>query len=1072
MRLSRWAIDHPVAMLVLMLAVIVVGFYGFAQLPVNLLPDITYPMVKINIRWAGATPEDIEQNIADVVERKLSTVDDLDYLETQCTEGMYQALVNFTYGTDVDIAYQDVTAKMGTVINQLPVDADAPIIIKADPSQLSTIDLAIMSNGHDPGMSHGGSDTKAGGSSRAEKVTALHGELSAAEQAAAHARSLTDLRTWVDNYLQDQFTAVTGTAGTEVTGGLEREIRVHVDQAALQGHGLTIADLARVLAGENVQLLGGWVTGRQKEYVARTLAEYSSLKDLAHVMVAKNATGQPVFLRDVARIEDFYALQRVKTVFGGQECIKLSVFKQTAANTVEVADAIRRRMEELKSLLPPDVSIAVIYDSSDYVKRSVASVREAVVIAGILVLLVTAFFLTGWQRIIVVTATLPLSLLGAFFVAHLLDFSFNIFSLGGLVVAITVLLDNCVVVMENISRLQTEHPEEPHPVRRGVDEVGGAVIGATLTFTALFLPFLMVPGLASLLFHELIVLVSVIILLSLLVALTVTPTLMNLFFPEGRPGAETMGPVARFSHRLLRSLQQAYTPLLAFCLRRPWMIVSVILLISVIGLGALGLVGSEFLPRVDDGYVIAKLKMPTGTSVAETDRVLERVEQALVDVPDIKQYFRLTGGRVWGLVTYEIANEGEVDIELVPGHERKLDTDQWVDKYGPEITKAAMVPGARLKVMHMKMRGIRMAGEFPVEVEIKAPRSEPLEQMAEVAAQIRGQLKDVPGLAKLDISLDVSKPEYQVLLDRMRAGDLGLSAADIARTVRTFIDGITPTRYHEGGYYYDIRLKAPDGTVTSRTDIEQLVLPAPGGGTYVLGDVATVVPAVGPTQIDRYDQMRIIKVTADTAGVSTGEANARVARALRAVALPPGYTMRLGAAALEMRQNFSALILILSMALFFAYVVMAIQFESFSLPFVIMARVPLSLVGVSLALLVTGVPLGVTVLIGVVILAGIEVNHGVVLLGYVRQLQREGLPLEEAIRTGTMVRLRPVLMTLLVGIAGLLPLALGIGEGTELLRPMAVGVIGGLLFSLLLTFLFMPSLYLLFARRQGEQAKA
>ncbi|MHB8994697.1 MAG: efflux RND transporter permease subunit [Armatimonadota bacterium] len=1032
MGLSRWAIDHPVAVLVLMLAVIVIGVYGFAQLPVNLLPDITYPMVKVNIRWAGATPADIEQNIADVIERKLATVDDLDYLETHCTEGMYEALVNFTFGTDVDIAYQDVTAKMGTVRNQLPTDADAPIIVKADPSQLSTMDLAVTSE----------------------------------------ARDLTALRTWVDNYLQDQFTAVPGTAGSEISGGLEREIRVHVDQAALQGHGLTIADLSRVVAGENVQLLGGWVTGKQKEYVARTLAEYNSIRDLSQVMVAKDAGGHPVFLGDVARIEDSHALQRIKTVFGGQECVKLSVFKQTAANTVEVADAIKGRMAELKSLLPPDVSMAVVYDSSDYVKRSVASVRDAVLIAAVLVLLVTAFFLTGWQRIVVVTATLPLSLLGAFFVAHLLDFSINIFSLGGLVVAITVLLDNCVVVMENISRLQTEHPEEPHPIRRGVAEVGGAVVGATFTFIALFLPFLMVPGLASLLFRELILLVSVIILISLVVALTVTPALMNLFFPEGRPGAEKMGPMARLSHRTLKGIQRLYTPVLDLCLRRPWLIVGAILGVSFLGLGALRLVGSEFLPRVDDGYVMAKLKMPTGTSVAETDRVLERVEQALVDVPGIKQHFRLTGGRVWGLVTYEVGNEGEVDIELVSAHERDLDTDQWVDKYGPEITKAAMVPGARLKVMHTKMRGIRMTGEFPVEVEIKAPRSEPLEQMAEVAAQVRGQLKDVPGLAKLDVSLDVSKPEYQVLLDRERAGDLGLSAADIARTVRTFIDGITPTRYHEGGYYYDIRLKTPDGTVANRTDVEQLVLPSPGGGTFVLGDVAQVVPAVGPTQVDRYDQMRIIKVTADAAGVSTGEANAGVAKALKNYALPPGYTMRLGAAALEMKENFSALILILSMALFFAYVVLAIQFESFSLPFVIMARVPLSLVGVSLALLVTGVPLGVTVMIGVVILAGIEVNHGVVLLGYVRQLQQEGMALEEAIKTGTMVRLRPVLMTLLVGVAGLLPLALGIGEGTELLKPMAVGVIGGLVFSLLLTFLFMPSLYLLFARRQERSDKS
>lgn len=446
---------------------------------------------------------------------------------------------------------------------------------------------------------------------------------------------------------------------------------------------------------------------------------------------------------------------------------------------------------------------------------------------------------------------------------------------------------------------------------------------------------------------------------------------------------------------------------------------------------------------------------------------MARIEEALADVPDVKQTFRLTGGRVWGLVTYEIPNEGEVDIELKPAHSRRLTTDQWVEKYGPQITKASMVPGARIKVMHMKMRGIRQTGEFPVEIELRAPRTEPLEKMAQVASKVRGTLKDVPGLAKLDVSLDVSKPEFQVRIDHQTANDLGLSVSDVARTIRTFVDGIVPTRYHEGGYYYDIRVRLKEGLVSERSALEQLVMPGPGGSTYVLGDIGEVVPAVGPTQVDRYDQMRIIKVTADTAGVSAGVANSRAAKALKGLELPPGYSMRMGAAALEMKQNFRSLALILSLAMFFAYVVLAIQFESFSLPLIIMIRVPLSLAGAFLALALTLTPLGITVLIGVVVLAGIEVNHGVVLLGYIRQLEERGTALRDAIIEGTMVRLRPVLMTLAVGIVGLLPLALGIGEGTELLRPMAVGVIGGLVFSIGLTFFFMPVAYLLFNRKRA-----
>ncbi len=1030
MRLSRWAIEHPIAITVLMAAVVVLGTYGLIQLPVNLLPDVTYPLVKMTVNWPGATPEDIEQNIADVVERKLATVDNLDYIESECTEGMYDVRINFTYGTDVDVAYQDVLAKMGTVRKRLPADAEAPVIIKADPSQLSVVDLAIQSDTMD----------------------------------------MVELRTWVDNYLQDQFTAVQGSAGTEVAGGLQREIRVDLDQEALQARGLAPNDVASALEADNIQMLAGWVTGPRSELVARTLAEYASIEDLQSVIVAKDAAGRPVFLQEVAEVSDSHKTQRVVTALNEEECVKLSVFKQTDANTIDVADAVEAKIAELSETLPEGVQMAVTYNASDYVKRSVASVRDAAIIAAVLVVLVTAFFLTGWQRILVVALTLPLSLLGAFFGAHLLGFSINIFSLGGLVVAISVLLDNCVVVLENIVRLQTEHPDEPHPVRRGADEVAGAVIAATITFMVLFLPFLLVPGLASLLFREVMILIALIILVSLIVALTVTPSLIALFFPEGSPVAERRGPVAELSHRTMHALHNWYRPVLRRSLAHPYVVLGAVGLLSIAGLASYSFLGSEFLPQVDDGRVMAKVKMPPGTAVEETNRALERVEQALDDVPFVKQTFRLTGGRVKGMVTYESAYEGELDIQLVPPHDRPVDTDQWVDKYGPQITRAAMVPGARIRVSHRKIPGLRQRGTFPVQVDLRAPRTEPMEQMAQLAAKVRGEIKDVPGLTKLDVSIDVSKPELQVLVDRAVIGDLGLSAEAVARNVRTFVNGVVPTRFHEGGYYYDIRMRLPEGVIQDAAAVEQLVMPAPHGGTYVLGDVARVVSAVGPTLIERYDQMRIISVTADTAGVSDGVANARVAEELRDFQPPPGYTMRMGAGALEMRENFQSLALILSLAMFFAYVVLAIQFESLSLPFIVMLRVPLSLAGVSLALLLTGTQVGITVLIGIVILAGIEVNHGVVLLTYVRQLQESGLGLQEAIVEGTIVRLRPVMMTLLTCIFGLLPLALGIGEGTELLRPMAVGVIGGLFFSIVLTFFFMPVAYLLFGRRK-ERAR-
>ena len=1026
------ALRRPIATIVLMLAVGVVGLFGYSQLPVNLLPDITYPLVKVYVNWRGATPEEIEDNVADVIERRMATVDGLDYLDSQCTEGLYALSINFDFSVDRDVAYQDVLAKMGLVRKQLPADAEEPMVFKADPSQLPVVDLAISSSSMD--------------------------------QVA--------LRTWVENSLQDHFTTVAGTAGTEVTGGQVREIRVLLDPERLQGCGLSLNQVTQRLREENLELLGGRVTSTRKEFLARTMGRFRSVGEINEVTLGRNADGSPIFLRDVATVKDSHRVQRVITKLNGQEGVKLSIFKQADANTIEVEEGIQRKMKEIAALIPPDVKMGIVYDQADYIRASVSSVRDAALIAALLVILVTAFFLTGWQRVLNVAITLPLSLLATFFVMQLAGFSLNIFSLGGLVVAITVLLDNCVVVLENITRLQTEHPEEPHPVRRGATEVAGAVFAATLTFVALFLPFLLVSGLTSLLFRELILTVAVVIIASLVVALTVTPMLSARFYPEGTPVRESGGRIARLSEAVMRATTRAYRPAREWALRRRAVVIGVTLALFGVGFFLLTRLGSELLPEAEDGLVMVKVKMPTGTSVAETHRVLQRVEQVVKEQPGVDRYFTLAGGWVWGLVTYETAEQGEVNVQLVPRSHRSFTTPQFVERLTPIIQKEARVPGARIKVMHAKMKGIRTTGTSDVEAEIRAPRSAALEDLAQVAAAAAGRVKDVPGVTNLDVSLDISKPEYRIYVDRARAADLGMSVSAVANTVRGLVDGAVATAYQEAGYYYDIRAVMNEDEISTRQDLENLVLYSPQGGTVRLRDVARVERSVGPLQIDRIDQMRVIKATADAMGRSVGEVSADAARALKGLEMPAGYQLRMGAQAQMMRENFRSLGVILLMALFFAYVILAIQFESFTVPFVILIRVPLSLIGLSAALYATQTPLGVMVMIGIVILAGIEINHGVVLLSFVEELRGEGMGARDALRRAGAVRLRPILMTALVGIIGLLPLALGLGEGTELLKPMAIAVIGGLTFSVFLTLFFLPALYLAIAGGQRDSGPA
>jgi hydrophobe/amphiphile efflux-1 (HAE1) family protein len=1026
MKLSAIAIRKPAAIIILMIAIVVVGILGYTQLATNLLPDITYPMIKVYVTWRGATPEEIEDNIATVIERKIATVDNLDYMETQCTEGLYALQVNFTYNANRDIAYQDVLSKLGLVRKNLPKDAEEPLVFKADPSQLPVMDLLITSDQID----------------------------------------LTKLRTYVENELQDQFTSIQGTAGTEITGGLKREIRIHIDPVKLQGYGITVDKVIQRLKDENLELLGGRVTSERKDYIVRTVGEFSKVNELENLILTKGKNDALVFLKDVAEVKDSYAVQRLKTKLNSQEGVKLSVFKQAGANTIEVSDLVLKKLKELRGFIPPSIKLDIIYDQASYIRSAVAGVRDAALIAAILVVLITAFFLTGWKRVVIVSLTLPVTLLGTFFFMQILNFSINIFTLGGLVVAITVLLDNCIVVLENITRIQEEEREEKNPVQKGAVQVSGAVLTATLTFIALFLPFLLVSGFVSLLFSELIITIAITITLSLIVALTLTPTLTALFFKEGKHVEIKKGIISKLANGLIKLIIRPYKPILKWSLRLRWIIVLIALGLFLVGIIFLNKIGSEFLPKADDGLITIKLKMPTGTSMEQSHRVISQIEEFVRKQKYIEKYSSLSGGKIWGLVTYEIANEGEVNIQLIEPSKRKMSTDEYVDFLNPLIQKNINFPGAKIKVFHTKLKGIKQTGEFDIEIEVIAPRSEPIENIFDNATKISGLLKEVNGLIGIDVSIDITKPEYQIFVNRAKAVDQGLNVNQIASTIKSSIDGAVPTQFKEKGYYYPIRVVVDENNIKSLNDVENLSLYPLSGSKIRLNTIAEVIQSSGPLEIDRKDQNRVIKATANVIGRSVGEATADVEKTLSKFPLPAGYKLNYGGQSQMLRENFQTMIIILIIALFFAYVVLVINFENFIKPFIILIRVPLSLIGVSYALYLTNQPIGVTVMIGFIILAGIEINQGVILITFIDQLREEGMILIDAIQRAAVVRLRPILMTDIVGIIGLLPLALSIGEGTELLKPMAIAVIGGLIFGLILVFLFLPALYYIFEKRK------
>ncbi|MCA1809956.1 MAG: efflux RND transporter permease subunit, partial [Lentisphaerae bacterium] len=707
MRITDVSLKRKVAVTVLTVAAIALGIFSLPRLSVDYMPEITYPMVKIHIWWRGATAEEIDTNIADPLERAMATVDNLDYLDSSCIEGMYTLLVNFRYGVNVDVAYQDVMAIMGRVNRLLPDDIDPPVVIKADPSQLPVMEVTLASD----------------------------------------QRSLVWLREWADNWLVDRLSTVSGTAGAEVVGGMEREIRVHLDPERLNAYGLSPDKVAAALRDENRQIFAGRVTVETREIIARTMGEFENLDEIRDTAIARGKNGDLVYVRDVARVEDSHAEMRVNTRFNGQPCVKVNVLKQAEANTVQVAQAVKDKLAALRADIPADIEFGVVENQGDYVMGAIMSVRDSAILSAILVVLVVYLFLGHWRQVAVMLVALPVTLLANFFIMYLAGFSLNLFSLGGLVVSLGVILDNSTVVLENITRLKHQAEALKHGmssdfVGKGTAEVGSAIVAATLTFLGIFLPFLIVPGLASLLFRELVMVVASIVLLSLLVAITLTPFLTDLIVMRAKTHGRARGLAAAFDF-LVDRVTVGYSLLLHHALKVRWILLVVFALLFIGGFGLAKRTGSEFLPKVDDGRVMVKLKMPAGTSVGETDRILANVEKQVAGLPEIKSVFTMAGGRVWGLATYEIAQEGEVDILLKPKSERDLSTVEFIEKIKP-LVKKAMAPGANMPVMQMKTKGIRMIGLQDVEVKVQGSEIMPI---YEFAKQLAAQLGQTPGLS-------------------------------------------------------------------------------------------------------------------------------------------------------------------------------------------------------------------------------------------------------------------------------------------------------------------------------------
>jgi HAE1 family hydrophobic/amphiphilic exporter-1 len=1018
MKVTDYAVRRRLATSAMVLALVVLGLYGLWRLPVDYLPNITYPLVKIQIKWPGATPEEIDTDIADPVERLMSTVDRLDYLESSSIEGLYNLNVYFEYGADVDVAFQDALAALTRAQQQLPKDIEAPYVFKADPSQLPVMQLTVSSDRWNP----------------------------------------VELRDWADNWLQDRILAVRGVAGTEVVGGLEREIRILLDPAAMEKHRLSLDAVIKKVAAENVEQTAGRVTVGTKEIIARTMGEYSNLDDIRTVVVAGEGH-QKVYLRDIAQVIDGHEEARLITRFNGRESVKISVLKEAEANTVRTAEAVARLLGDLKAELPAGLQLDYVEDQAVYVKQALTGVRNAATAAAVLLIIVVYLFLGSVRQVIVMAIALPLTLVLNFGLMKLAGFSLNIFSLGGLVVAIGVVLDNSIVVVENISRLRRERPDQDaagHAVD-ATTEVGPALVAATLSFLALFVPFLIVPGLTSLLFRELILVIAGIVVISLAVAVSVTPMITATLFGGSRQARQ-----AGWFERIFDQITLGYGWLLDRAIGLRWVVVPVFLLLVAGAVALSGRLGGEFLPLIDDGRIMVKVKMPTGASVLETDKVLRKIEGQIQDDPLILSAFTLAGGYVKGLTTYEVANEGEVDIQLVPKAMRDISTEDYVARLRKVVGKL-QPPGGKAMVKQMPIKGIHGMQASDIVVQV---RGQDMETLAELASRTAKTISSLDQFQNVFVSMDLTKPEYQVRVDRVKAAELGVSVSDVSTSLRSLITGAVATRYRDGSEYYDIRLIVPEQRLTSRQDIENLSLTCAQGDVLRLRDIATVVPGTGPVEIIRENQIKQITVEADIAGGDLAGAVNQLQNALTELERPAGYVFDFGGRAEMMSDMKETVLAVLAFALFFSFIVLTVQFNSLKLPGLILGSVPVCLAGVVFLMYLTHIPLGATVIIGVLVVVAATVNDGVLLLTYARDLQEQNnREARQAVLDAARIRLRPRIMTTVTTMIGFLPLALNLEEGGDMLQPMAVAAIGGLGMEMIVALFLMPCMYVMASKR-------
>lgn len=1068
MSVIEFSTRRPVAVSMVTLAVLMFGFVSFTRLPVTLLPDLNYPTLTVRTELTGAAPTEVETLLAKPVEESLGVIQGVRQVRSVSRPGVSDVTLEFEWGTNIDYAVLDVREKLDVI--ELPDEAERPVVLRFDPSEDPIVRVGLS-------------------------IKQEENRVRAIDEVA-----LKRLRRVAEDLIQKPLESVPSIAAVKISGGLEDEVQVLVDLRRMASLNLTLAEIAERLRAENANLSGGRIDEGSASYLVRTLNQFTDLNQIRDTILAHRA-GRPIYVKDVAEVRSGYKEREAIIRLDGEEAVEIALYKEGDSNAVKAARTALERLDVLKKNLPADLELNTLYDQSIFIQQAIDSVTESALYGGVLAVLVLYLFLRNAWVTAVVSVTIPITVIAGFTVMYALGISLNIMSLGGIALAVGMLVDNAIVILENISRKRDQGLPVAEAAAVGTSELIGAVTASTLTSVAVFFPMVFVAGIAGQLFSDQALVVSAAQVISLLIGLTVVPMLAAREAAARLPpaAAPVLEPGGKFRRGVSRARWIAFERIPAWLLRPvywvfaglSWLLGRLLhpaaeawsrgfarlemryaralrwalahrALVLAVALGLFGAslmagarLGVELIPPFNQGEFRAELTLAPGTPLERTDGVVRELSKTLTGDERLAANYSVagtgnrldanaeSGGENFGTLNLVLKPEAFArEAELIPLLRARLDQQ----------------PGLEYRFTRPTLFTL----DTPLEVEIAGYD---LEGLARVSEALRQKMLASPRFTEVETTLALGQPEVQIRFDQERAANLGLDTADLAGRVVSSVQGDVATRYRLYDREIDVRVRGQETDRSSVDAVRELVINPESDRPLTLSSVAEVRLRTGPSEIRRTDQQRVVVVSANLTHGDLGEAVAEVQGLLAGIALPQGVVTGIAGQSEEMKVSFRSLQFALGLAVFLVYIVMASQFESLRHPFVILFTIPLAAIGALFALYLSGMVLNVVALIGMIMLAGIVVNNGIVLIDLINRLRDEGQARDEAVVEAGAARLRPIVMTMLTSVLGVLPIALARGEGAEVSAPMAVVIAGGLSVATLLTLFVIPVLYTLIDRK-------